>query len=80
MRSFHRTLKGASVLPKTQRNRAVLLRSRFTTLWRSKIHENLKIDADAGVALVSAVQYVISIKESEGSILVSAHVSAVYAV
>jgi hypothetical protein len=40
-------LKGASVLPKTQRNRAVLLRSRFTTLWRSKIHENLKIDADA---------------------------------
>jgi hypothetical protein len=47
MRSFHRTLKGVSVLPKTQRNRAVLLRSLFTTLWRSKIHENLKIDADA---------------------------------
>jgi hypothetical protein len=47
MRSFHRTLKGASVLLKTQRNRAVVLRSRFTTLWRSKIHENLKIDADA---------------------------------
>jgi hypothetical protein len=35
------------VLPKTQRNRPVVLRSRFTTLWRSKIHENLKIDADA---------------------------------
>jgi hypothetical protein len=47
MRSLHRTLKGASVLPKTQRIRAVLLRSRFTTLRRSKIHENLKIDTDA---------------------------------
>jgi hypothetical protein len=32
---------------KKQRNRAVLLRTRFTTLWRSEIHINLKIDADA---------------------------------
>jgi len=36
-----------SVLPKTQRNRAVLLRLRFTTLWRSEIHISLKIDDDA---------------------------------
>jgi hypothetical protein len=35
---------------------------------------------DAGVAFVSGVQYVISIKDSEGSMLVSAHASTVYAV
>jgi hypothetical protein len=40
---------------------------------------NLKIDADAGVAFVSVVKYIISIKDSEGSMLVSAHVSTVYA-
>jgi hypothetical protein len=67
-------------MQKAQRNLAVLFRTRFTTLWRSEIRINLKIDADAGVALVSAVQYVISIKESEGSTLVSAHASTVYAV
>jgi hypothetical protein len=39
---------------------------------------NLKIDA--GVAFVSDVQYVIFIKDSEGSMLVSAHASTVYAV
>jgi hypothetical protein len=47
MRSIRRTLRGPSVLPKTQRNRAFLLRTRFITLWRSEIHINLKIDADA---------------------------------
>jgi hypothetical protein len=47
MRSIIRTLRGPSVLPKTQRNRAILLRTRLTTLWRSEIHMNLKIDADA---------------------------------
>jgi hypothetical protein len=47
MRSIRRTLKRPSLLPKTQRNHAVLLRIRFTTLWRSEIHKNLKIDADA---------------------------------
>jgi hypothetical protein len=47
MRSIRRNLKGASVLPKTQRNGAVLFLTRFTTLWRSEIHTNLKIDADA---------------------------------
>jgi hypothetical protein len=36
-----------SVLPKTQRNRAVLLRTRFTMLWRREIHINLKSEADA---------------------------------
>jgi hypothetical protein len=30
-----------------QPNRIVLLRIRFVTLWRSEIHINLKIDADA---------------------------------
>jgi hypothetical protein len=41
---------------------------------------NLKIDADAGVAFVSAVQYIISVKDSELSMLVIAHASSVYAV
>jgi len=36
-----------SALPKTQRNRTVLLRTRFTTLRRSEIYINLKIDTDA---------------------------------
>jgi hypothetical protein len=35
---------------------------------------------DAGVAFVSGVHYIISIKDSEGSMLVSAHESTVYAV
>jgi hypothetical protein len=35
---------------------------------------------DAGVAYVSALKYVVSIKDSEGSMLVSAHTSTVYAV
>jgi hypothetical protein len=39
---------------------------------------NLKIDA--GVAFVSAIQYVISIKDSEGSMLVRAQACTVYAV
>jgi hypothetical protein len=47
MRSVRQTLRGPSVLPKTQRNHAVLLRKRFTTLRRCEIHINLKIDADA---------------------------------
>jgi hypothetical protein len=47
MRSKRRTLKGQSLLSKTQQNRADLLGTRFTTLWRSEIHINLKIDADA---------------------------------
>jgi hypothetical protein len=47
MRSIRQNLKGTSVLPKTQRNRAVLLRTRFKMLWRSEIHVNQKIDADA---------------------------------
>jgi hypothetical protein len=47
MRSVRRTFRGLSVLPKTQRNDAILLGTRFTTLRRSGIHMNLKIDADA---------------------------------
>jgi len=37
---------GPSQLKKAQRNLAVLFRTRFTTLWRSEIRINLKIDAD----------------------------------
>jgi hypothetical protein len=47
MRSIRRMLLGPSVLSKTQRNCAVLLRTRFKTLRRNEIHINLKIDADA---------------------------------
>jgi hypothetical protein len=36
-----------TVCTKTQRIRAVLFQTCFTTLWRSEIHINLKIDADA---------------------------------
>jgi hypothetical protein len=56
---------------------AIPLPLRFPTLWRSEIRINLKIDAD--IAFVSAVKYT-SIKDSEGSMLVSAHASTVYAV
>jgi hypothetical protein len=47
MRSIRRTLRRPSLIPKTKRNRAVLLRTRSKTLWRSQVHINLKIDADA---------------------------------
>jgi hypothetical protein len=46
MRSIYITLKGPSVLQKIERNRAVLFRTHFTTIWRSKIHANLKVEAD----------------------------------
>jgi hypothetical protein len=56
----------------------------FQMLWRSEIHINLQIDADAlnrrRRRFLSALQYIISIKDSEGSMLVSAHASTVYAV
>jgi hypothetical protein len=42
-------------------------------MWRSEIHIDLKIDADAGVAFVSGIQYVISIKGYGGRILDIAH-------
>jgi hypothetical protein len=47
MRSTSRTFIGPSVQGKTQRKRVVLFRTRFATLWKSEIHINLKIDADA---------------------------------
>jgi len=57
--------------------------TRFTTLRRSGNHINLKIDANAlnrrRRASVSAVKY-ICIKDSEGSMLVSAHAPTLYAV
>jgi hypothetical protein len=40
---------------------------------------NLKIDTDAGVAFVSAVQYAISITDSEGIITVIAYASTLSA-
>jgi hypothetical protein len=60
-------------MEKTQRNRAVLILARFKKLWRSEIHADLKIDADAGVAVVSGVQYVICIKGYGGRTLDNAH-------
>jgi len=45
--SRERTYVGRSVLQKAQRNLAVLFRTCFTTIWRSKIHTNLQVDADA---------------------------------
>jgi len=80
MRSIRQTFRGPCLLTKTQQNRAVLLRTRFTTLWRSEIHINLKIDADAGVAFVSAVKYIISLNDREGSMVISAHEPTVCAV
>jgi hypothetical protein len=77
MRSFHRTLKGASVLPKTQRNRAVLFRARLTKRWRCEIHVNLKVYANAGDCYLSGVQYVISVEDSE-DMLGSGHASTTY--
>jgi len=47
LRSILRTLRRESVVEKTQRNRAVLLPARFTTMWRSEIRIDLKIDAEA---------------------------------
>jgi hypothetical protein len=47
MRSIRRTLRRPSFLPKTERNRAVLSRTHSRTMWRSEIHSNLRIDADA---------------------------------
>jgi len=69
-----------SVQPKTQRNRAVLLKTCFATSWRSGIHVNLKIDADTlnrrRRRFWSAVQYT-SIKDSDGNMLAGAHASTV---
>jgi hypothetical protein len=58
-------------------------RSSITNAFHSVVEKRnlyLKIGADAGVAFVSAVQYIISIKDSEGSILVSTHAYTVNAV
>jgi len=46
MRSVLGTMRWPSVQRKSQRNRAVLFRTRFT-IWRSEIHISLKVDADA---------------------------------
>jgi hypothetical protein len=54
-------------------------------LWRSGIHINVKIDADALNRLrrrfcVRRTIYIVSIKDSEDSMHISAHASTVYAV
>jgi hypothetical protein len=84
MRSTIRTLTGPSVLSKTQRNSAVLLRTDFTMLWRSEIHINLKIDVDA----LSRRRRRFCVRRTLYHIyqgqwrhkLISAHASTVYAV
>jgi hypothetical protein len=53
------------------------IRNTFHYVAEKRVPYNLKIVA--GVAFLFAVQYIISIKDSEGSILVSAHASTVYA-
>jgi hypothetical protein len=75
MRSIRRTLKGPSVLPKTQQNRAVLFRTGFTTIWRSEVHIGLKVNAGVGFF---GVQYIMSAKDSEGNMLGSAYASMTY--
>jgi hypothetical protein len=45
MRRICRNFRGPSVLPKKQRNRAVLFRTRFTPIWRNEIHISVNIDA-----------------------------------
>jgi hypothetical protein len=52
----------------------------FQTLWRSEIRINLEVYTDASVAFVSGVQYIISMKDSEGSMLGSAPAFKVYVV
>jgi hypothetical protein len=47
MRSMRRTLRGPSLLPKTQRNGAVLFRTRFTPISGSEINISIKFDANA---------------------------------
>jgi hypothetical protein len=64
------------VLPKTQRNLAVLFPTRFTTIWGSKIHISLKFDS--GVGFFFGVKYIIPVKENEGNMLESAHASTTY--
>jgi hypothetical protein len=39
---------------------------------------NLQIDADAGVGFSSGIQYIVSVKDSEGNMLGSAHASRTY--
>jgi hypothetical protein len=67
---------------KTLQNRAVLLGTRFTYLWRSEIHINLKIDANAlnrrRRCFSPTKQYIMSIKGSDGNVLASAHASMTY--
>jgi len=84
VRRIRRSFRGRSVLPKTQRIQAVLLLTRFSTLWRYEIHINLKIDVNAlnrrRRRFCVRRKYVVSIRDSEGSMLISGHASSVYAV
>jgi hypothetical protein len=64
------------VLPKTQRTRTVLFRTSFITICRNEI--DIKLTVDAGVGFFSGVQYIISVKDSEGNMLGSVHASTTY--
>jgi hypothetical protein len=81
-RTIRRTLRGTPVLPKTQWNHSVLFGTRFTTLWRSEIPSSLKVDANAlnqrRRRFFSGVQYLVSVKETEGIMLGSTHASTTY--
>jgi len=75
------TFRGESVLPKTQRNRAVLFRTRFKMTWRSEIHISIKVDGEAlkwrrQLFLLRYTVY--HICHSEGNTLENAQASMVY--
>jgi len=77
LHSILETLRGQSVVEKTKWNHAVLFPARFTTLWRSEIHIDLKIDADVLYRrrrrFVSGIQCIISTKGYGGHILDTAN-------
>jgi hypothetical protein len=67
MHNIRRRLSGTSVLAKTQRSRAMLFRTRFTTIWWNKIRISPKVEAGAG--FFSGVQYIVSVKDIEDIML-----------
>jgi hypothetical protein len=76
VRSILRTLRGEFVVGKTTESCGAISNT-FHNVVEKRNPFNLKIDA--GVAFVSAKKYIISIKNNEGTMLVSAHASTVYA-
>jgi hypothetical protein len=77
MRNVHRTLRRLRTI--ATHGNLVLFRTRFGRVCRSQIHINLKIDADAGLALPSGEQCVISNKDRLCNMVSRAHVSVTFA-